>query len=74
MTEAGGLCEFGKALLISIYYYFASKFPSLLWYIAEIFLTAYQAMALNGRLQDGETVLIHAVSVIIIIGKWFHGS
>lgn len=29
---------------------------------AEAYLTAYQALVLNGRMKDGETVLIHAVS------------
>ena len=28
---------------------------------AEVFATSYQALVTNGRLQDNETVLIHAV-------------
>ena len=30
-------------------------------YLAEVFLTAYQALVTNARMKDGETVLIHAV-------------
>ena len=33
----------------------------LIWIIAEVFLTAYQALVTNAAMKDGETVLIHAV-------------
>ena len=29
----------------------------------EVYLTAYQAITWNGHLKDGETILIHAVSM-----------
>ena len=31
---------------------------------AEVYLTAYQAIVWNGYLKDGESVLIHAVSLL----------
>ena len=31
---------------------------------AEVFLTAYQSIVLNGRFKDGETILIHAVRFV----------
>ena len=41
---------------------------------AEVYLTAYQAIVWNGYLKDGESVLIHAVSLlspfIIANGKY----
>ena len=37
--------------------------------VAEAFLTAYQAIALNGRLEDDNAILIHAVSVHIAMGS-----
>ena len=36
----------------------------LIWTIAEVFLTAYQALVTNAAMKDGETVLIHAVCLL----------
>ena len=37
---------------------------ALIWTIAEVFLTAYQALVTNAVMKDGETVLIHAVCLL----------
>lgn len=35
-------------------------------HVAEVFLTAYQAIAFNGHLEDGNAILIHAVSIVYL--------
>ena len=42
--------------------------------VAEVFLTAYQALVTNAGMKDGETVLIHAVCLsfkFILVGDNF---
>ena len=60
ITDAGGLRKFHFEQLMLL------KYPLPL-FVAEIFLTAYQAIALNGRLQNKEAILIHAVSCFTVV-------
>ncbi len=53
--EAAGIRELTRISVILNY------FSHFLQSLAEAYLTAYQALVWNGRLQDKETVLIHAV-------------
>ena len=40
--------------------------------VAEVFLTAFQALVWNARMKDGETVLVHAVrelTCVVVVGS-----
>ncbi len=54
-------------LAIEKNYFLNANFIVCLWcgHVAEVFLTAYQAIAFNGHLEDGNAILIHAVSTCV---------
>lgn len=57
-TEAAGISWSFLAMIWPIF-----EIHILVSFAVEVFLTAYQAITWNGHLKDGETILIHAVSM-----------